>query len=174
MRGRLARLGFTYFWLLAWCSSLTTGLAATNDIFPGDYYPSAPGDKIVSLYAFHRVSEGPYAKGHMSADGEISGQIFAVRGVNTFELGGMTASAVAVLTGADLVASPSTLSNAIGRRTSGLGDLRLGLTIWPINDRQGANYLGLSTMIIAPTGAYDSRQPLNYAENRWRLVLSGG
>jgi hypothetical protein len=79
-----------------------------------------------------------------------------------------------VLTGADLVASPATLSNAIGRRTSGLGDLRLGLTIWPINDRQGANYLGLSTMIIAPTGAYDRRQPLNYAENRWRLVLSGG
>ncbi len=35
--------------------------AATNDIFPGDYYPSNPGDKIVSLYAFDRVNLGPYA-----------------------------------------------------------------------------------------------------------------
>lgn len=29
-------------------------------------------------------------------------------------------------------------------------------------------------MVIAPTGRYDSGQLLNYAENRWRLVFSGG
>jgi hypothetical protein len=141
-RRRLPPLG----WLLLSSCGLNICVAATNDIFPGDYYPSDPGDKIVSFYAFHRSSVGPYVDGHKAGDGKIGGQIFAVRGVNTFELSGMTASAVAVLTGADLVASPSTLSNAIGRRTSGLGDLRLGLTIWPINDRQGANYLGLSAI----------------------------
>jgi hypothetical protein len=172
--GRLSGLGVVCSWLLVWCWSSSIGFAATNDVFPGDYYPSNPGDKVLSLYAFHRVSEGPYVRGRKSEDSEISGQIVALRGVSAFQLFGMTASAVAVLSGADLAASPAALGSAIGRRTAGLGDLRLGLTVWPINDREGANYLGLSAMVIAPTGSYDRRQPLNYAENRWRLVLSGG
>ncbi len=149
-------------------------LAATNDIYPGDYYPSDPGDKIVSFYLYDRTSVGPYAKGTKQTDGNLTGQIAALRGVNTFELAGLTATSVVALTWADLDAKPVTLANAIGASTTGFGDLRLGLTVWPIKDRQNANYLGLTAMVIAPTGGYDSGQLLNYAENRWRLVLSGG
>ncbi|QFY88819.1 transporter [Magnetovirga frankeli] len=162
--------------LFALVGSLFAGSAAsaTNDIYPGDYYPSEPGDRIVSFYAYDRTSAGPYAKGSKQANGKLTGQIAALRGVNTFELAGMTATSVVALTWADLSAKPVTLANAIGRNTTGFGDLRLGLTVWPIKDRRNANYLGLSAMVIAPTGSFNSGQLLNYAENRWRLVLSGG
>ncbi len=153
---------------------LNAATAATNDVYPGDYFPSEPGDKIVSLYVYDRTSVGPYAKGTKQANGTLTGQIIAMRGVNTFELAGMTAASVVALTWADLAAKPVTLANAIGSNATGFGDLRLGLTVWPIKDRQNANYLGLSAMVIAPTGSYDGGQLLNYAENRWRLVLSGG
>ena len=152
----------------------SSAFSATNDVFPGDYFPSEPGDRIVSVYAFDRLSKGPYAGGRRQADGALSGRIAALRAVNTFEWLGKTASAVMVLTWADLAVRPDDLADLIGTDSTGLGDLRLGLTIWPIKDRQNANYLGLSAMLIAPTGNYDRRQLLNYAENRWRLVLSGG
>lgn len=103
-------------------------LAATNDIYPGDYYPSDPGDKIVSFYLYDRTSVGPYAKGSKQTNGNLTGQIAAIRGVNTFELAGMTATSVVALTWADLDAKPLTLANAIGANTTGFGDLRLGLT----------------------------------------------
>jgi hypothetical protein len=166
---RLSTLVAILFLLGAWPVG-----AATNDIYPGDYYPGEPGDTTLSLYSYHRESDGPYAAGRKLLDGTLSGKIFAVRGVRTFDLAGMTASSVFALSWLDLSTRPVALADAIGNGLSGAGDLRLGLTLWPVKDRQNANYLGLSTMLIAPTGRYDGARQLNSGENRWRLVLSGG
>lgn len=101
-------------------------ICATNDIYPGDYFPSEPGDRILSLYAYDRTSVGPYASGSKLDSGEVSGNIAAVRGVNTFELGGLTATSVVALTWADLQAKPITLANAIGGNSTGLATCAWG------------------------------------------------
>jgi hypothetical protein len=152
----------------------TSLMAATNDVFPGDYYPPEPGFQSLSFYLIDRDLAGPYAQGNKVADASISANFAAVRGVHAFDLAGMTATTVAVLSWAGLESDQAALANAIGRQSTGLGDLRLGLTVWPIKDRENANYLGLSAMVMAPTGEYDSSQVLNYGENRWKLILTAG
>ncbi|QIK37387.1 transporter [Caldichromatium japonicum] len=63
---------------------------------------------------------------------------------------------------------------AAGRLDTQALALRLALTGWLINDKASANYLGLSAMLIAPTGDYDPLHRLNSGENRWRFVFLGG
>jgi hypothetical protein len=161
--------------LIAACFfAVTSSKAGVNDVFPGDYYPADPGTSTLTLYAFDRLSVGPYARGNKLLDGKLSARIGALRATRAYQVGGLSVAPVGVITWLDADTSPVRLSNAMGRDTRGAGDLRLGVTVWPINDRENANYLGLTAMISAPTGSYDSNQRLNPGENRWRFILSGG
>lgn len=155
-------------------SSLAQTHAAVNDVFPGDYFTADEGISTFTLYGFSRESAGPYSKGKKLVNGKLEQNILALRYARAFDYKGMTFSPIVVLSWLDARVHPSELAQAIGKETQGSGDLRLGLTAWPIKDRQNAEYLGLSTTLIAPTGSYDSKQALNFGENRWRLVLSGG
>lgn len=148
--------------------------AGVNDIFPGDYFPLAPGARTLSVYAIERDQQGPYAGGHKSFAGHIDTSIAAMRLTQGFQLGGLNWAGVLVLPWTDSRVAPLPLATALGRQADGVADLRLGLTSWLINDKANANYLGVSGMVIAPTGAYDAEQVLNPGENRWKLVLSGG
>lgn len=148
--------------------------AAVNDVMPGDYYPLQPGQSTLTLYAYDRALQGPYANSRKTFDGSIDSQVLALRAVHAFQFGDTTVAGVAVLPWSRTTVSPAPLATTLGASATGLGDLRLGLTAWVINDKANANYLGLSGMLIAPTGEYDRLQMLNVGENRWRLILSGG
>ena len=150
------------------------GYAAVNDILPGDYFPLQPGQKSLAVYAFDREFAGPYVAGRKLLDGEVSSRVIALRGARAFQAGDTTLAAVAVLPWSKTHAAPAPLAAAIGEQAKGFGDLRLGLTAWAINDKANANYLGLSGMVIAPTGEYDARQVLNPSDNRWRVILYAG
>ena len=156
-------------------SCLTQPLvAAVNDVMPGDYFPLSPGTTSVALYAFDRHLTGPYADGRQQFAGSIDSRTLALRLVNSFTIGDTTASTVLVLPWTTSEVSPAPLATRLGAEAQGFGDLRLGLTLWPLNDRANANYLGITAMVIAPTGAYNDARFINAGENRWRFVLGGG
>lgn len=148
--------------------------AAVNDVLPGDYFPLLPGQTTLAVYAFDRELHGPYVAGNKLLDGEIDSEVLAVRAARFFPIGQTTLAGVAVMPWSNSLVAPAPLAAAMGRQAKGLGDLRVGLTAWLINDKATANYLGVSGMLIAPTGDYDARQVLNAGENRWRYVLSAG
>lgn len=150
------------------------GYAAVNDVLPGDYYPLQPGQITLAAYAYDRELQGPYAGGYKTFDGRIDSTVLALRATRFFQVGDTTLAGVAVLPWSDSRVSPAPLATALGDKAEGLSDLRLGLAVWLINDKATANYLGISGMLIAPTGDYDARQVLNAGENRWRYVLSAG
>jgi hypothetical protein len=170
-RARFVGLIVRFLWLLL--VSPMAG-AAVSDIYPGDYFPLAPGATTLTLYAIQRHQEGPYSRGRRLLDGTLDSSILALRLVHAWQLKGKTLAAVLVLPGSHVTSGPAALRTAVGTATTGLADLRMGLTFWPINDPRHARYLGLTVMLIAPTGSYDRRQTLNAGENRWRLVFGGG
>lgn len=172
----LTRLRFAasiigFLWLLL---ASPMAFAAVSDIFPGDYFPLAPGATTLTLYAIQRHQEGPYLRRQKLLDGTLDTSILALRLVRAWQLKGKTMAAVLVLPGSHVTSGPAAFRTAVGTTATGLADLRMGLTFWPINDPRHARYLGLTAMLIAPTGSYDRRQALNAGENRWRLVLGGG
>jgi hypothetical protein len=150
-----------------------TSHAAVNDVVPGDYYPPADGITALSVYAFHADHDGPYVNGTKVLDGNITSQTGVLRAVRGFELGGTTFSAVAVLPWVHARAD-STAASLLGRHTSGLSDARLGVTAWLINDKESATYLGITNMLVAPTGHHNKTQVLNAGDNRWKYILAGG
>ncbi len=150
------------------------GYAAVNDVLPGDYFPLQPGQTTLTAYAYDRELQGPYAGGQQTFNGRVDSSVLALRAARGFRVGDTTLAGVAVLPWSDSRVSPEPLATALGGKAEGLSDLRLGLTAWLINDKATANYLGVSGMLIAPTGAYDARQVLNPGESRWRFILSGG
>jgi len=148
--------------------------AAVNDILPGDYYPGKVGNSAISIYAYHRKQIGPYKQKNKQANGKIGSSILAARLTHNYLIKNMLVTGVAVLPWFNSKVEPKFLSDTLGKETTGFSDLRLGATAWLINDPLNANYLALGSMLIAPTGHYNSNQLLNNGENRWKLVVSGG
>ena len=165
---------FAFLRLLSLLLPALASHAAVNDVMPGDYFPLQSGQTTLTVYAYDREFQGPYANGRQTFDGHIDSTVLALRAARGFRVGDTTVAGVAVLPWSDSRTAPVPLATAMGAKAKGLSDLRLGLTAWLINDKATANYLGISGMLIAPTGDYDGRQVLNAGENRWRFIFSGG
>lgn len=148
--------------------------AAVNDIFPGDFYPQGPGTTNIALYAFERQQRGPYVQGAKLFDRKLNHSILALRLTQTERVGDTTVAGVLVLPWLRSNLSAAPQLNSPSTETRGLSDIRLGITVWLINDREHAHYLGLNSMLISPSGAYDSGLLINAGENRWKLVFGGG
>lgn len=148
--------------------------AAVNDVFPGDYAALTSGDIGVAAYVYDRKADGPFRNGNRTADNHLDSQVFALRITRTFDYAGTKISPVLVLSSARASITPAALAQALAPENDGVGDLRLGLTTWLIDDLATGHWLGISGMVIAPTGTYHPAQPVNVGENRWRYILSGG
>lgn len=149
-------------------------VAAVNDIAPADYFPLAPGMSTLTVYAYHRHSTGPYMEGDRVQNGEVDNQILALRATHFIEWMEKPLSLLAVLPWAKADAGSSELRSQLGQDVSGMADVRLGATSWLINNVEQGRYLGLTGIVILPTGDYDRRQLLNIGENRYRATLSLG
>jgi hypothetical protein len=148
-------------------------IAAVNDVVPTDYYPIRKNTTVVSFYGFHSNYKGPYSSGNALLNGEIvsyTGVLRVAKGINLFD---MPTSIIGVLPWTDLKVDQETKA-ILGDRSTGFADLRLGVTMWPINNIEKGSYLGITNMVVMPTGEYDKSQILNPGENRWKYIISGG
>ncbi|WP_172457112.1 transporter [Polynucleobacter necessarius] len=57
---------------------------------------------------------------------------------------------------------------------TGIGDLTFATAIWPYSDRVNRRYLGIAGYLTAPTGSYNSQQPFNTGENRYKSDIQMG
>jgi hypothetical protein len=72
---------------------------------------------------------------------------------------------VLVLSSARASIAPTALAQALAPERDGVGDLRLGATAWLIDDLVSGHWLGISGMVIGPTGTYHPAQLLTLTEN---------
>jgi hypothetical protein len=57
---------------------------------------------------------------------------------------------------------------------TGFGDLTLATAIWPYSNRETRRYLGIAGYLSLPTGSYNSQQPFNVGENRYKSDIQMG
>ncbi len=148
--------------------------AAVNDVFPADYLPLPAGQTSTTLYVYERQQDGFHVNGRKQFNGRLDSQVVALRLSQGMNLAGEIVAPLMVMSWAHSGASPASLASAMGPDTAGLGDLRLGFTWWPYSNRETARHLGLTAVIVAPTGRYHPNYSLNIGENRWKGILSAG
>lgn len=148
--------------------------AAVNDIFPGDFAALPEGAHAATLYYFHREFEGWHAKGEKRAPGTVRSDVAALRWVRYGRLGGFKVAPVAVVSASDTRVAEGPLRTALGTGAQGFGDLRLGASLWLIERPESGDFLGVTALLMPPTGTYRSGQALNIGENRWKATLNLG
>lgn len=148
--------------------------AAVNEVFPADYTALPEGTLTTTYYLFHREFSGPYANDKQLMGGNLRSDLAALRMVKFLKAGDYTVAPMMVLPVSDIHASGASLPARVGDKASGFGDLRLGTTLWLINEPAKRHYFGVTGILFAPTGAYRSDRVLNIGENRWKFALNMG
>ena len=140
--------------------------AGTPD--PGDYVPAPPGATIVALYGQHFRGDKVYDGGSRVADDlGFKLDIGLARVMHYFELGGMPADFEVILPYA------RQRIDADDYRESGVGNLILGMTLWPKSDEASGRHLGLAAYLSLPTG--EKRDDgLAVSEDRYALDIETG
>ncbi len=163
-------------WALAWaaalfCLCLPPPAQAASEVYPGSFEAASPGTRIASLYYYRRSLEGYYVNGTRIGGARVEGQAvvaaFSVYG----RLFDMTSSWSVHLPYLQGHRTAGVLPAGFGNETSGVGDLRIGYTVWPVNDRETGQWLAVSGTLLTPTGHYDHSQSLNSGDRRWKGTL---
>ena len=149
-------------------------VAAVFDPLPSDYVAPRPGLTIMSINAFDRTTIGPYANGDKLTSDSISQRTYFLRYNYGSSFLGYTTSYGFALPYTQLKTEGSTLGSFIGTKSTGWSDFVLSSTLWLINDKKTQEYLGVTFLLVTPSGNYDDSQVLNTSENRYKYVLNLG
>lgn len=156
---------------LAAALALSLASSATfADVKPdaGDYQAAPPGTKLVVPYYQRHTADKLYNSGDkLTSDFDMTLDVGLLRYVHFTKLGDYIIDPqIIVPVGRQNVG----LANA---RTSGLGDLIVGGTLWTVADFERGEFLGYSIFVTAPTGS-DKNKGFALSQNRWALDFQLG
>ncbi len=135
---------------------------------PGDYTALPAGTSLLLGYAQLPRADEVYSKGRKvvsNLDLSLNAGIF--RYVHFTRLGGYTIDPQIIVPFGRQEIGLS------GTRSSGLGDIIFGGTLWTIADAQRGEHLGWSVFVTAPTGG-NKNQGFAISNNRWAVDLQAG
>lgn len=145
MRTSTSRLACTL--AVAGLTAATARAAGLPD--PGDYVPAPAGATVLAIYAQQARGDKVYEDGHEVADGlGLKMDVAVLRGMHYFEAGGMPADVEVILPMAR-----QRITSA-GYRESGLGNVSIGATIWPLSDAATGRHWGIASYLNVPTGEH--------------------
>lgn len=160
-----------FFLLILTVSSM---MGAINDVFPTDYVANKSGDITTTLYFKESDGNGYYHNSEKLINDSVAITTQALRLGYTTKFFGYTTALVAVGSYAKTEFKGSVVEAIYPQTTSGIGDIRLGITTWLINNPSEMEYFAITPMVSFPTGAYDSSRAINIGENRYKGTLSAG
>lgn len=154
-------------------SLLAAGLSASPayaDVRPdpGDYTGLPAGTNLLLAYAQFPRGDKVYSKGNKVVDNlDLSVNAGILRYVHFMKLGDYIIDPqISVPFGIQKIG----LSDS---KTSGLGDVIFGATLWTLADLAKGEHLGWSVLFTAPTGG-DKNQGFALSNNRWATDLQVG
>jgi hypothetical protein len=138
---------------------------------PEAFEAASPGTRVASLHYYQRSLEGYYVNGTRLGGAKVEGQAVVAAFTLYGQLSDMTSSWTLTLPYLKGHRTEGVLPAGFGNDTSGVGDLRISYTLWPVNDRATGQWLAVSGTLLTPTGHYDHRQSLNAGDRRWKATL---
>lgn len=157
------------FPLLA-CAALATAPAARADVVtePGDYTALPAGTNLALLYAQFPRADDLYSDGKKVVSNlDLSLEVGIFRYVHFMKLGSYTIDPQIIIPfGRQEI-------GLTGTKTSGIGDIIFGGTLWTIADLQNGEHLGWSIWVTAPTGS-DKNEGYALSNNRWAIDFQTG
>ncbi len=152
------------------CGLVAWSVSAVADVKPdgGDYQAAPPGTDLLVMYAQHHSADSLYARGSKAAGNlDLGLDVGLLRYVHFTRWG-------------DYIVDPQVIlpfgQQKVGladSRTSGIGDVIFGGTLWTIADMDKGEHLGWSVFFTAPTGS-DKNQGFALSNNRWATDLQVG
>ncbi|AOE85466.1 transporter [Pseudomonas sp. TCU-HL1] len=159
-------------WATAWGLVLlagglsVTGSARALDLDAGDYVAAPAGTTLGLLYLQGAERDRLYRAGHRQADSPgLDSEIGILRLVHYTDVAGYRVAPQLLVPFGRLDGNRG-LDDA-----SGLADPILAMPLWLINEPARRRYLGITPYLFLPLGEYDSDEPLNLGENRWKANL---
>lgn len=153
---------------LALLAGISTTASADVRPDPGDYTGLPEGTNLLLGYAQFPRADEVYSKGNKVVSNlGLSVDAGILRYVHFTKLGGFTIDPQII------VPFGSQKIGLSGDKTSGLGDIIFGGTLWTIADLQNGEHLGWSVFFTAPTGS-DKNQGFALSNNRWAIDLQAG
>lgn len=166
---RFAKPGLVAAFLVAMnAMSGVAHAASTPDA--GDYTALPAGTDLTLLYLEKLRADNVYANGNkvaLPADLNLNVNVGVLRHVHFTKLGGYTIDPQIIV--------PFATQNTglTGARSTGMGDITFGGTLWTIADLAGGEHLGYSVFLTAPTGS-GKDQGFAISDNRWAADLQVG
>lgn len=135
---------------------------------PGDYTGLPAGTDLALLYYNHVTADDLYVGGQKaSSDLGLKADIGIARFVHFTKWGDYLVDPQIV------IPFGSQKVDLTGSKTSGLGDVIFGGTLWTKADLANGEHLGWSVFVTAPTGD-DKNKGFAVSDNRWKVELAAG
>ncbi|MDO6562059.1 transporter [Amphritea sp. 1_MG-2023] len=153
------------------CGSLLSSqaFAVAETVHPRDYIPAPKGVNLSVTY-LQSVSGDDFNVGGDTVSNDADLRVNAViqRFIHYTELFGMPADPQIIIPVVDQDVGIQ------GEQSSGIGDIFVGSTFWPIADNENKEWFGITPFVYLPTGEYESDKAVNVGANRWSFVLQAG
>ncbi|HWV64052.1 MAG TPA: transporter [Oxalicibacterium sp.] len=165
--GHCARM----FCILAPLCAAWPAHAAGSEVYPGDFVALPSGTQVLSFYQYKRDFEGYYFNGERVGGARAKARASVAAYTRYGQIGNMTSAWSVTLPYFDVHKTAGTFPVWFGDATSGMSDLRLKYSVWPVNDPAQGRYVALTGIWQPDTGRYERNQVLSPGDNRNRLTF---
>ncbi len=153
------------------CGTLLSSqaFAVAETVHPRDYIVAPPGVNLSVTYLQNVTGDNFNIDGNeVSDNADLEVNAVIQRLIHYTEFFGMPADPQIII---PVVDQKVGLQND---DSSGIGDIFLGSTFWPVSDSENKEWLGITPFVYLPTGEYESDKAVNVGANRWSFVLQAG
>jgi hypothetical protein len=157
---------------LALCTLIQPLAVWAVDLQPNDIVAPLPDKNHAMISYINTDNTTNYRNGSaVSGSPDISGQTAILRLITSYSVKGLPAVSFIQLPYGSIKPAGSL---AMYPTATGVGDLTLASAFWPYSDRVNRRYFGVAGYLTMPTGSYNSQQPFNTGENRYKSDIQMG
>jgi hypothetical protein len=154
------------------CTLIQPLAAWAVDLQPNDIVAPLPGKNYAMISYVNTENTTNYRNGSaVNGSPVLSAQTAIVRLSTTYSLKGLPAVSFIQMPYGSIKPAGSL---AMYPTATGTGDLTIASAFWPYSDRVNRRYFGVAGYLTMPTGSYNSQQPFNTGENRYRSDIQMG